>query len=85
MRIFKNVLLSLLAVSVLNGCGGFVGKPTIQVAPKLSLPAMPTDKELGCLPVKVFSSIIIRDSGLSGRVRTLEGQIDAHNSKYKRR
>ena len=81
MKMFKNVLLSLLVVSVLSGCGGFVSKPTIDRPASLVLPVKPTDEELGCLSVEVFSRVIARDSSLFFRVKTLEGQIDAHNDK----
>jgi len=79
--ILRNVLLSLLIVSSLSGCGGFVAKDTIQVAPKLTIPEMPTDEELGCLTVDAFSRVIIRNDELVNRVDTLNGQIDAHNKK----
>ena len=68
-------------VSVLSGCGGFVSKPTIYRPESLVLPIMPTDEELSCLSVEVFSRVISRDSSLFHRVLTLEGQIDAHNDK----
>ena len=79
MKMLRNVLLSLLAVSVLSACGGFVEKPIITRPATLILPEMPADAALGCLPVEVFIPVITRDSALSTRVQTLETQIDAHN------
>ena len=79
MKMFRNVLLSLLVVSVLSGCAGSTTKDFINRPASLVLSPMPADKELSCLPVEVFSVIITRDSGLSNRVQTLEEQIDAHN------
>ena len=80
MKNLKIVLLSLLAISVLSGCnGGFAGKALVHRPESLVLPPSPQDSALSCLPIEVFSVIITRDSALSGRVTTLEGQIDAHN------
>ena len=79
MKKLINVLLSLLVVSVLSGCSGFVGKTIIHRPASLVLPVKPTDKELGCLSIDVFSRTIQRDSAREGRLETLEGQIDAHN------
>ena len=79
MKMLRNVLLSLLVISALSACGGFVEKPIITRPATLILPEMPTDGALSCLPVPVFSAVIERDSMLFNRVNTLEGQIDAHN------
>lgn len=80
MKKFKNVLLSLLVVSVLSGCNGFGGKDFLSRPESLVLPSAPTDSELQCLPIEVFATIITRDGSLSSRVETLEQTIDAHNN-----
>ncbi len=76
----KNVLLSLLVVSVLNGCGGFVAKDIIILSPRLFLPTAASDKELGCLSVDVYGKVITRDGLMVERINTLRGQIGAHNA-----
>lgn len=71
--------MSLLVVSILSACAAPTAKSLIERPASLNLVEMPSDEELSCLAVDVFSNVITREDALFNRVQTLEAQIDAHN------